>query len=483
MDGTNHATDGLRRITRRGPWWNVRLAVFALMVGLVALLLVEIQSNVASRMANLGSKFGNLTAESFYVGVDMRGRLRRQNEHVLNYKLTQHPAEQEAFVKEATTNKHWLAEMGRVLSLHPGHTAEERKLFDQIQPAYGRYLAAAKPLFEADAAGAEPAAFVGCYQTVREKTAPLLVLTDQFVRAQQRAFDGFLEDSRKTLGALHRLLNLSEALLLASTLALAVLIYRGMIAPMRRELTESQAIIERQEKLASLGTLAAGVAHEIRNPLTAIKFRLFSLKKSLPSEFADHEDTGVITAELNRLERIVKDFLQFARPSEPELVRLPAQRLLEEVRELLHAELEKAAIQLQLETAPEIWIQADTHQIKQVLINLIQNAADSIGCNGTITLGVRSGAASLGGRSRSVSVLAVADTGPGIPPEVEKRLFDPFFTTKEGGTGLGLPIAARIVTAHGGLLRYRTQLNRGTVFEIVLPRIEDEDHAPATPDH
>ena len=94
-----------------------------------------------------------------------------------------------------------------------------------------------------------------------------------------------------------------------------------MIAPLRYQLTESQAIIARQEKLASLGVLAAGVAHEIRNPLTAIKFRLYSLRKSLPG--AGQEDASVIASEISRLERIVKDFLQFARPSEPELVAVP----------------------------------------------------------------------------------------------------------------------------------------------------------------
>ncbi len=479
MDGTNHATSGLRRITRTAPWWKGRLVVFAVAVGLAALLLVQIQSSVARRMANLGTKFGNLTAESFYVGVEMRGRLRRLNDHVLNHKLKQNPADQAAFAGEAATDQKWLAAVGNVLRSHQGHTDQERDLFGQIESAFGRYLVEAEPWFRTDAAGGGPAAFVERYQTIQERSAPLFSLTEQFVEAQRTAFDGFLADSQATLASLRDVLNLSQALLVASILALAVLSYRGMIAPLRRELTESRAIIDRQEKLAALGTLAAGVAHEIRNPLTAIKFRLFSLRKSLPPELAENEDAGVISAELDRLERIVKDFLQFARPSEPEMVCLPARRLLEEVWELLHAGLEKTGIQLRLEAPGTIWIQADPGQIKQVLINLIQNAADSIGRNVTITLQARGEAASLAGRSRAGAVLAVADTGGGIPPEVEKRLFDPFFTTKEGGTGLGLAIAARIVSKHGGLLRYRTQLNRGTVFEMVLPRSEDHDRTTA----
>jgi signal transduction histidine kinase len=481
MNGTNHATGGFRRITRLGPWWNARLAVFAGAVGLAVLLLARMQSNVSSRMAELGEKFRDLTAESFYVGVQMRGSLRELNEQLLNYKLGQDPNDRKAFTDEASKTKQWLALTDGRLNAAPEHTPRERTLFSQIEVAYDRYLAGVELLLAADATRGQPGAFATNYMTVQKEIKPLRDLVEEFVDAQKEAFNAFLKRSQTTLRSLRRLLNLSQALLLASTFALAVMVYRGMIAPLRQKLTESQAIIERQEKLAALGTLAAGVAHEIRNPLTAIKFRLFSLKKSLPPEFANHEDTGVISAELNRLERIVKDFLQFARPSEPEMVRLPAQRLLEEVSELLQTQLEKTAIMLRLEPSAMVWIHADTQQIKQVMINLIQNAADSIGRNGTITLSVRSDTATLGGRSRAVAVLAVADTGPGIPPEVEKRLFDPFFTTKDGGTGLGLPIASRIVNKHDGLLRYETQLNRGTTFEIVLPRIED--HASATPDH
>jgi signal transduction histidine kinase len=119
------------------------------------------------------------------------------------------------------------------------------------------------------------------------------------------------------------------------------------------------------------------------------------------------------------------------------------------------------------------WILADTYQLKQVLINLIQNSAESVGKDGVITLGLQTGAGALAGHNGSAAILSVTDTGKGIPAEVQKRLFDPFFTTKDGGTGLGLAIAARIVEKHGGLLRYKTEVNRGTTFEIVLPGTGD----------
>jgi signal transduction histidine kinase len=141
--------------------------------------------------------------------------------------------------------------------------------------------------------------------------------------------------------------------------------------------------------------------------------------------------------------------------------------------------LEKASIRLNLSPSPALWIRVDPQQIEQVLINLIQNAAESIGRDGTITLRARSTLIPLAGRATSVIILEVIDTGKGIPLKVQERLFDPFFTTKEAGTGLGLSIAARIVEKHGGGLQYQTEVDRGTTFGIVLPRVaKGEDEGP-----
>ena len=233
---------------------------------------------------------------------------------------------------------------------------------------------------------------------------------------------------------------------------------------------ESRALLERQEKLASLGLLAAGVAHEIRNPLTAIKAWLFLQQKHLQPGSPEHADTEVIANEVNRLERIVKEVLLLARPSEPHLATVPADEPLRQVQALLMPQLGKANIQLTVQDSVSFPVKIDSQQIQQVLINLIQNAADSIGRDGEVSLRARLDNKRLTDRVAEVIILEVADTGKGIPPEVEKRLFDPFFTTKDAGTGLGLSIAARIVEKHGGALQYQTRPNHGTTFGIVLPR-------------
>jgi signal transduction histidine kinase len=246
--------------------------------------------------------------------------------------------------------------------------------------------------------------------------------------------------------------------------------YRDLIAPLRTKLVQSQNLLERQEKLATLGTLAAGIAHEIRNPLTSLKARLYTLDKHLQTVPAAKRDTDIISAEISRLERIVQDVLSFARPSDPQLETLDAQTMLKEVQGLMSPNLEGRAVQLVVTSGPELLIRADSGHLKQVLINLVRNAADAIDGSGTVTLGTRAALTPLGGREIDTVILEVTDTGAGIPPDVEKRLFDPFFSTKESGTGLGLPIAARIVERHGGLLQYQTWPGHGTTFGVVLPR-------------
>ena len=275
--------------------------------------------------------------------------------------------------------------------------------------------------------------------------------------------------TQQDIAELHRILTWSSAVLLAMGAALAALIYRGIIAPLIEKLRRSQLIIERQEKLSSLGVLAAGIAHEIRNPLTSIKVRLFTQQQLLKKGSEESEDNDFLTGEISRLEKIVNDFLAFARPSDPEFAVMKATQPLRELLPLLQPSLRNSNVQLKEDFLSDPHIKADAAQLKQVLINLVKNAAEAMPGGGVVTLRTRTERRGLGPRAANVIILEIADNGPGIPPEVAKRLFDPFFTTKASGTGLGLSIAARILEKHGGTLEYSTQLNRGTIFRIVLP--------------
>jgi signal transduction histidine kinase len=480
MIGTNHSTSGFRSITRKRPLVQVRLFGFVLLVACGAVVLFWVTRTTWSQLDRLQREHAAVKGESFYLGVHLRGAIRSLNDQLLQFGLSHDPEILNGFLQESaelkgwiTTNRTHLAQMANLQLLRAFEISGQLQLLSQAEVRYDRYLTNAAAILASNTKGRSHESFEAIYKQVREASSPLFPVCEELVKAQRLGFGEFLGETQDTLANHQRLLKLTSVLILGLALALGIQVYRGMIAPLRVGLSESRSIIERQEKLASLGVLASGVAHEIRNPLTAIKIRLFSLKKFLP-RLAENEDVTVIGSEINRLEGIVKDFLQFARPSEPKLARVAAAQVVQQVRDLLRPQLERSGINLKVESSNGGLVHADAQQLKQVLINLIQNSAENIGRNGTVTLRLRHETAELNGRTKPAVIVVVEDSGKGIPPEVEARLFDPFFTTKEGGTGLGLAISARIVEKHGGLLRYQTKLNHGTTFEVVVPEVKDD---------
>jgi len=468
MTGMPGSTLGLRRTTHRDAAFKARVATFGLALAAVALLVTRIDTSIWSEQGHLQEEFAAVKAERFYFGVNFRVRLRQIRETWLDLYLTGNPADRNGFRREAQALEDWLHSKEKDFT-----TPSEQQSYQHLQAALGEFVSRLDQLMQASRPDSSRREFAAAYEQLHAASAPMLQLCEEIVRAEHDQFDVFLRRSDQTLISLQRLLLASLVLLVASVAALAVAAWRGMIAPLRAELNESRIVIERQEKLAALGTLGAGLAHEIRNPLTAIKFRLFSLMEALPPGFAENEDARTISQELKRLDHIVTDFLQFARPSDPELTPVPAMRILHEVADLMEPQLRPLGISLKIEVRQPAWIAVDTHQLKQVLINLIQNSADSIGRDGTITLRLDTAHAGFGGAGQPATVISVEDNGKGIPAKVQRRLFDPFFTTKEGGTGLGLAIAARIVEKHRGRLSYKTEVNRGTIFRIMLPHLKD----------
>jgi signal transduction histidine kinase len=252
------------------------------------------------------------------------------------------------------------------------------------------------------------------------------------------------------------------------------LYWRTVVMPLRIKLVQRETIIAHQEKLANFEQLAAGLAHEIRNPLTTINARLYTVQRTLPEGTPEHEDANVIRNEIGRVNQILKDFIQLTRPAPPNLVLMTARLLLKEVSDLMAPQLQQQAVRLACQSQGQAQFDGDAQQLKQVLINLIQNAAQSIGRDGLITLRDRDGSAILKGTQTKVAIIEVEDNRPGIRPEVQGRLFDPFFSTRKGGTGLGLTISARIIDRHGGRLDFETQAGQGTVFRITRPAYEKE---------
>jgi signal transduction histidine kinase len=341
------------------------------------------------------------------------------------------------------------------------HTTRQQRMLERIESAYAGYLTKVEEL----STGPPVSPFERLEKTIALEEHLSGILRESVAEFLDEVREGLFFRQTLTVGLLAGLLTL--------LVWLAVAVYRGMIAPLRVRLIEADTAVEQSQKLAALGVLAAGIAHEIRNPLTAIKARLFTHRKGLAKGTPSYENTEFISREIDRLERIVREFLHFARPAEPHLESISSTELLGDVRDLLAAEMARLAIELRIEDDHALRLQADRQHLQQVLINLVRNAADSIGENGRVILRTRPGRVPLRGVLREVAILEVEDNGRGIPPEAQARLFDPFFTTKPSGTGLGLSIAARIVEKHGGALRYQTHVNRGTTFGVVLP-LRDE---------
>ncbi len=281
-------------------------------------------------------------------------------------------------------------------------------------------------------------------------------------------------EARETLRRFRTWLVISSGGALVLAIVLGRAVHREMIAPLQRRLVETHAVLARQEKLAALGVLAAGVAHEIRNPLTAIKARLFSQRKRLDPGSPELHDAELINGEINRLEQIVKNFLLFARPAEPHREEVEVGEFLEQVRELVLLELEPRGTELRVESPAGLRAALDPAQLRQVMLNLIRNAAESLGHGGVVTLRARETFLPFAQRRTPAVALEVEDNGPGIPPDVQQRLFDPFFTTKESGTGSGLAIAERITEKHGGTLQFRALSPQGAIFSVILPAAAEQ---------
>jgi signal transduction histidine kinase len=440
-----------------------RLVTFcALMIAI----LVLVGWSAATAWREVGRLRGRFTAaqfESFRIAGQLQSSVLDLQSGLLGYELSGEEESWSRYQRDSETLNAWIDRQRSVLK-----TDEEKRVLADIDKEYDHYLAVAQEVRrERNVPGANRV------QQIGNAAQRMLALGGQLAEAHRRALGDFLGESQHSLQRLEALLGSGLAVILAVGAWGGQALYRETIAPLRRQLVETQELAERREKLASLGVLAAGVAHEIRNPLTAIKARLFTLQRRLEGHPLATEDAAIIDHEIDRLERIVNDFLSFARPGEPILQNVAPNDLLGEVGHLLAAELARNAIELSVDFSTETpSLEADPHQLKQVLINLVRNAAESIPRGGRVILRARRDFLPLRGRPQEVAVLEVEDNGEGIPAEIQERLFDPFFTTKPTGTGLGLSIAMRILEKHGGTLEFQTAPGRGTTFGMVLPVTE-----------
>lgn len=238
----------------------------------------------------------------------------------------------------------------------------------------------------------------------------------------------------------------------------------------QHKLAKSREELMQSEKLATIGKLAAGVAHSVRNPLTSVKMRLFTLERGMHLSVEAREDLEVINEEIDFIDAILRNFLEFSRP--PKLRPLPVSPsdIVDQSLQLLRHKLESMDVAVEVKRDNRMpLVQGDPDQLKEVLVNLLVNAMEAMGEHGSIIISEEEGVTEPYGH---VVLIRVADSGPGLPASVQPQIFEPFISTKEDGTGLGLAIARRIMEEHGGWLHVTSAPGQGATFVVGLPRVE-----------
>ena len=241
---------------------------------------------------------------------------------------------------------------------------------------------------------------------------------------------------------------------------------------------EMEEQIKRSDRMATIGQFAAGIAHEIRNPLTSLSGSIQVLKEELKLKGANRHLMDIILRESERLNNLITDFLLFAQPSRINREKMDIGQVIDETLQLFNnSPGHNRAIKIVKELKREMFLLGDQHQLKQLFWNLFINAAQIMPNGGELRVKLETvntdGTSDRfqGAKQREITPFAkisVSDTGNGIHPDEKEKIFEPFFTTKEGGTGLGLAIVHRIVENHDGFISVNSQQNEGTTFEIFL---------------
>jgi two-component system sensor histidine kinase PilS (NtrC family) len=223
-------------------------------------------------------------------------------------------------------------------------------------------------------------------------------------------------------------------------------------------LKEMQEQLQRSDRLAAVGRLASGMAHEIRNPLASISGSVQLLMETGAVDKDGLRLMGIVVREVDRLNGLLTDFLVYAKPSPPRIEAVDLSALFDELAEMVTVDPRFAAVKIRRAYSPGVVVSVDRKQFRQALWDLVINGAEAMPEGGTLTLGV----------SRDGSRIYVEDSGKGIPEAIKERIFEPFFTTKDFGTGLGLASVLTIVEAHGGRIEAETGRSGGALFTIYL---------------
>jgi signal transduction histidine kinase len=397
----------------------------------------------------------------------------------------------------------WLKKARRL-----SESEEEREIINEIDSRYIRYSNERDRVIDLYKAGNSEIGFE-LHKRIRQEFFRIIDLCDRNKELHKQSIARSAERNRRRVESVYSLAMMALLIALVLGLVLAYTLTRQVLGPIRElavradgsdeaprmadevkvlsqrfqhlmsdvEQTRSKLEWSREhllqaEKWAVLGKLAAGVAHSVRNPLTSVKMRLFSLERSLHLSSDQKEDFEVISEAMRQIDSIVTNFLEFSRPPKLKMRVSSPSDAVDMAIQLLAHRLESYNVSAEVcrdGRLPEITMDPD--QLKEVLVNLMVNSCEAMADGGTITVEEHRGESDEVGE---VVIIRVTDSGPGIPESVQAKLFQPFFSTKDQGTGLGLSIATRIVEEHGGWLDVESKVGQGATFIITLP-VREED--------
>lgn len=397
------------------------------------------------------------------------------------------------------------------------HTSREEELIGKIEQLYRRYDAQRSAVISLYEQGEVAEAKRVLLYDVNTLYIQAYTLCEELLAANERYIDARIADGQAQIRRNTFLVGLGMVLAAGCSIGLLWFFFQGIFLPLRQmardahafspyrpptdhsgspqdelrvvgfylktlmsDVSQTRTSLERSrtqllqaEKLASVGKLAASVAHEIRNPLTSLKMRLFSLRQTYGGDPLHRDDFQVVSDEISRLERIIRNFLEFSRPPELQLQPQQLAPLLDRTLELCgHRLFEKDIALARRDRAGLPQVLADADQLKQVFINLLNNASEALPEGGQLQL---SSALEQDPEGHPMAVVRFADSGPGIPAEVQPHIFEPFFTTKDEGTGLGLCIAARIMARHQGRLLLESSTAQGSTFAVWIPVAQETE--------
>lgn len=383
----------------------------------------------------------------------------------------------------------------------------EKEALAGIESVYKTYIAAKDRVLTLYEKG-EPGAGAALHREVRSNFFKIYELCEKFKTAHKKAIDLTVEESHSDARNLRYIGLLAIVTVVLLSLLINYIFTRHILGPIRKlaaeadqmgdgrvsgnelaalkssvhglienaeqthaELVRSRESLMQSEKMALVGQLAAGTAHSIRNPLTSIKMRLFSLGRSTKLSQDQHENISVISTEIGQINKILENFLEFSRPPKLTMKAQSPSQVVDNTLRLLEQRLKSYGVTVRLvRSKPLDDVMLDAGQFKEVLANIIINACEAMEKGGRITItetmdNVNS--------DRDTAVIRIQDTGPGIPTTIQGEIFNPFFTTKDEGTGLGLSICFNIISEHGGCLVLDSQEGQGACFTITLPARED----------